>query len=190
MKDMDLWIRRYDNARTNPYESNKTLLSNRFDLEGLSWKEISEIYVPELGCEFGPGCNGLRKSWYAYKMTKRNGEYAGDLALRINRVQSALGFPRTEFEELDRYGGSIDEEFSGQEEESNFEEQLMREEMEDNSNQGALSRLSEEEQQEQSDLNSEVSELDKQLMREELEDQRNTLGLIDSEEEVEEEQDW
>jgi len=43
----------------------------------------------------------------------------------------------------------------------------MREEMED-SNQGA--RLSEEEQQKQSDLNSELSELDRQLMREELED--------------------
>ena len=170
----------------NPYESNKTLLSNRFDLEGLSWKEISQIYVPELGCQFGPGCNGLRKSWYAYKMTKRNGEYAGDLALRINRVQSALGFSRTEFEELDRYGGSIDEEFSGQEE-SDLDEQLMREEIED-SNQSA--RLSEEEQQEQNDLNSEVSELDKQLMSEELEDQRNALGLLDSEEVEQDNNDW
>ena len=50
--------------------------------------------------------------------------------------------------------------------------------------------MSEEEREEQSNLDNEMSDLDRQLMREELEDQRNTLGLIDSEEEVEEEQDW
>jgi len=63
----------------------------------------------------------------------------------------------------------------------------MREEMED-SNQGA--RLSEEEQQKQSDLNSELSQLDRQLMREELEDQRNALGLLDSEEVEQDNNDW
>jgi len=40
-------------------------------------------------------------TWYAYKRSKKDGIYAGDLAYRILRIQKALGFPMSEFPELD-----------------------------------------------------------------------------------------
>ena len=41
---------------------------------------------------------------------------APDLALRINRIQSYLGFPKSEFHELEAYGGTgwVDEELTAE----------------------------------------------------------------------------
>jgi hypothetical protein len=49
---------------------------------------------------------------------------APDLALRINRIQSYLGFPKSEFPELEAYGGTgwVDEELTAEEKELRQEE--------------------------------------------------------------------
>jgi len=38
------------------------------------------------------------KSWYAYKRLGRDGGYRGDIAYRINKIQNALGFPKSELD--------------------------------------------------------------------------------------------
>ena len=120
MNDMQRWISRYEQMRTDPYTSIKGRLSSRFQLEGLSWDEIREIPIPELNCTFGGACSALRKSWYAYKRTKKDGLPAPDLAFRILKIQKFLGFPLSVFHELDRYGGGSNNEW--------VEEELSREE--------------------------------------------------------------
>jgi hypothetical protein len=104
------WLRhlkRYEQVRTDPFSSIKGRLSTRFDLEGLSWAEIREMPIPELGPDmtYGKTWEALRKSWYAYKMTKKEGLSAPDLSLRILKFQKLLGLPLSDFSsELDRYG--------------------------------------------------------------------------------------
>ena len=108
---MNRWLRQYERFRHNPDAKNDaSWLSSKYDLEGLSWNEIREIYIPELGMCFGPSCEALRKSWYAYKRLGKDGGYRGDIAYRINKIQKALGFPKSEFPELDPQW--IDEELS------------------------------------------------------------------------------
>ena len=96
------------------------MASSKYDLEGLSWDEIREIYIPELGMCFGPSCEALRKSWYAYKRLGRDGGYRSDIAYRINKIQNALGFPMSEFPEL---GPWVDEELSKEDIQLKKEEQ-------------------------------------------------------------------
>jgi hypothetical protein len=89
----------------------------------MSWDEIREIPIPELGEDmtFGRSCESLRKSWYALKRSRKEGSYYNkDLEFRINRIQSALGFPRTHFDDLDQEW--VDQELSRE------EQQLKREE--------------------------------------------------------------
>jgi len=85
---------------------------------------------------------------------------APDLAYRINRIQSYLGFPKSEFPELEAYGGIgwVEEEFSKE------DMQLKREE------------------QDSEWVGEELSSLDKQLKLEEKEDELASWGL-DGEEE-------
>ena len=113
---MDRWLSRYEQMRTDPYTSIKGRLSSRFQLDGLSWAEIREIPIPELGegMTFGTSFEALRKTWYAYKRTKKDGLPAPDLAFRILKLQKYLGLPLSEFNELDRYGDEwVNEELSG-----------------------------------------------------------------------------
>jgi hypothetical protein len=121
MKEMNRWLRQYERFRNNPDAKNDaSWLSSKYDLEGLYWDEIREIYIPELGICFGPSCEALRKSWYAYKRLGRDGGYRGDIAYRINKIQNALGFPMSEFPEL---GPWVDEEFSKEDIQLKKEEQ-------------------------------------------------------------------
>jgi hypothetical protein len=65
-ESMNLWLRDYERRKAGGADmSSKGLLSSRFHLEGLSWAEIREIPVPELGenMTFGKGCEQLRKTW-------------------------------------------------------------------------------------------------------------------------------
>ena len=72
--------------------------SSKYSLEDLSWDEIRNLPVPELGCSFGGACESLRKNWYKFKAQKREGDRGWDTILRINRIQRALGLePLTEF---------------------------------------------------------------------------------------------
>jgi hypothetical protein len=49
---------------------------------------------------YGRAVSALRKSWTAYRIAGRNGEPRADLALRIVRIQSALGIEKSVFPEL------------------------------------------------------------------------------------------
>lgn len=103
------WIKRYEIARTDPFSNNKgRLSSNRFDVEGLTWAEIRDIPIPEAGdgMTFGKTFEALRKTWYAYKRTRKDGLPAPDLCLRILTLQKLLGLPLSDFSsELEKYGG-------------------------------------------------------------------------------------
>ena len=99
-REFTKWLRDYERRRTDPdrqFRMPSAWHSTRFDLENMSWDEIREIYIPELDCKFGGACNAMRKSWFHYKMLKREGERGWDIILRINRIQRALGLEMTEF---------------------------------------------------------------------------------------------
>jgi len=54
MHGMDKWLHAYEERRRNPNsEVGKRLHSTRFDLQNMSWDEIRDIEIPELGCTFG-----------------------------------------------------------------------------------------------------------------------------------------
>jgi len=154
-QSMNEWLRSYEKTRTEGLAgmSAKGLLSSRFDLENMSWNEIRDIPIEELGPEmtFGKACDQLRKTWRHLKLNRVEGNYHNiDLELRINRLQHFLGFERTQFEDLDP--DWVDEELSMEEERSN---------------------------EASDDLNGE--ELSEQLRREEFKDQLNAWGLDDDE---------
>jgi hypothetical protein len=123
------WLKEYERLRTNPYSSIKGQLSSRFQLDGLSWAEIREIPIEGLweGATFGTCFEALRKTWYAYKRNKKDGLPAPDLALRIMKLQKALGLPMGQFGELEWYGEDwVNEELNSQlqkEELSGWEEE-------------------------------------------------------------------
>jgi hypothetical protein len=98
MDEMDRWISRYEKRRTSGFEgSDKALLSSRV--------EIRDIPTPEVGenMTFGKSCQALKKTWYHLKRNRAEGNYNNrDLELRINRIQNALGFERTVFDDLDQ----------------------------------------------------------------------------------------
>ena len=152
---MNRWLASYEARRTRGADmSSKGLLSSRFDLEGLTWDEIRDIPIEELGpgMTFGKGCEQLRKTWLHLKLNRAEGNYHNiDLELRINRLQHFLGFERTQFDDLDP--SWVDQELLMEEERSN---------------------------EASDDLNGE--ELSKQLRREEFKDQLNAWGLDDDDE--------
>jgi hypothetical protein len=156
-KSMNAWLRSYEARRTGGADiSSKGLLSSRFDLENLSWSDIREIPIPELGenMTFGKGCEQLRKTWRHLKLNRVEGNYHNiDLELRINRLQHFLGFERTQWDDLDP--DWVDQELSMEEENLNDSEAS-------------------------DDLNG--AELSEQLRREEFQDQLNAWGLDDGEE--------
>jgi|SRR5215831_16900179 len=122
-ESVNSWLRSYEARRTGGADiSSKGLLSSRFDLDGLSWDEIREIPIPELGenVTFGTGCEQLRKTWWHLKQNRREGNYYNrDLELRINRLQHFLGFERTVFDDLDE--SWVDQELSMEQSESDVE---------------------------------------------------------------------
>jgi len=77
-KSMNSWLRSYEARRTGGADiSSKGLLSTRFDLEGLTWDEIRDIQIEELGegMTFGKACEQLRKTWWHLKQNRREGNY-------------------------------------------------------------------------------------------------------------------
>ena len=125
-RDMSAWLRNYDRLRTNPGEPNEAWTSTKFDIYGMPWDELRQQFIPELGMNFGKSCEALRKSWYHYKLLKRQGTYAGDIAYRINMIQNAL--ERTEFDDI--HPEWVDEELTSESEQLTPEEiELRREEM-------------------------------------------------------------
>ena len=99
-RDFQKWLRDYEERRTNPdieFRMPSAWHSTKYDLESMSWNEIREIYLPEIQMTWGVACEAMRKSWFSYKMSKREGDRGWDIILRINRIQRALGIKMTEF---------------------------------------------------------------------------------------------
>ncbi len=103
MGSMRAWLENYESRRTGDPYSTKKLSSSKFDLESMSWDEIRDIPIEEIGPDmtFGKCFESLRKTWYSYKRNKKEGLPAPDLAFRILKLQKALGLPLSEFDELD-----------------------------------------------------------------------------------------
>src|SRR5215813_13489665 len=106
------WLVQYENERLGKYNGqNTTLISSKFDLNGLSWNEIRELETDILDqngepMTFGRTFEALRKTWRSFKLARKNGSPAPELALRILKLQNGLGLPLADFEqELERYGG-------------------------------------------------------------------------------------
>jgi hypothetical protein len=80
MNEMSRWLREYDRLRTNPDGPNELWHSSKYDIEGISWDEVRQLFIPELDMCWGPACSALKKSWYAYKKLGQVGSYRGDIA--------------------------------------------------------------------------------------------------------------
>jgi hypothetical protein len=134
------WLVSYDNSRHK--EPNESWANSKYSRMG-DWREVQKIYLPSLKMCIGPAWFHLGKLWERYKRNNRIGESNIDTAYQINRYQSGLDLPRTQFDEL---GGVIsddefDEDEEGGEEEQEIEERpaewssldelLVREEKED-----------------------------------------------------------
>jgi hypothetical protein len=105
MSEMDRWLFRYEQMRTDPYTSIKGKLK-QISIGWLKLGRNPRDFYSTNEVKFGQICEALRKSWYSYKRYRKDGYPTADLALRINRIQKALGFPMSEFQELNTYGGT------------------------------------------------------------------------------------
>lgn len=114
MKSMDRWLQRYENSRHNfgqPGQPNQSWASSKYDTQNMTWSEVSQIYVDDLGMTFGSAINSLKKLWFSYKTARKSGAYRADICYKINEVKKALGLPKSRFPELE----GIEEEESDQE---------------------------------------------------------------------------
>jgi hypothetical protein len=161
MKGMQKWIEDYEKRRHSK-QPNESWVSSKYPIEGMHWTELQQLYLPELKMCWGPACNSLKKLWKSYKIAGRNGEPRGDIAWRINRIQSATGIEKSQFPELE---GMNDEE--SEEELTDEEIQLRREEKEESGGEWNLNFGTSEKRSEL--YTEEWSEEDKQLRREERE---------------------
>jgi hypothetical protein len=146
LKEIDKWIRAYDNLRTNPDglpNRNEGWVSTKYPIENMHWSEIADIPLHELGIKWGAACSSLKKSWWSYKMSKKYGnglDSRRDLAYRINKIQHSMGIALTQFEEIEGLNlaesefesedGLNDQSSSDGEQWSKEEVQLRREEAE------------------------------------------------------------
>ena len=103
-ESMNRWLHSYKSRRTSGEIEMSQLLQVRPDLQGLSWDEIRSFPVPQLGegMTMGKSFSMLKKSWRSYKLYRKDGMPAPDLAMRILKIQYSLGLPLSEFLELDQ----------------------------------------------------------------------------------------
>ena len=82
VSQMRRWLQRYENSRHNfgqHGQPREFWRSSKYDTQNLSWKELSEIYVDDLGMTFGAAINSLKKLWFSYKMAGKSGLKLSDL---------------------------------------------------------------------------------------------------------------
>jgi hypothetical protein len=153
MQEMYRWLEIYEKSRHSKQgkQLKESWQSSKFDFTN---PNVRLEYVPEMDCSVGGCISALKRSWKAYYIAGRNGEPRGDLAWRINSLQSSLGIEKSTFPELE--GMMMDDE------ENNEELQLKREEQQEewNLNLGTNEEMDE------------WSEEDKQLLKEEIEAER------------------
>ena len=94
---MDRWLRIYDNLRTKAPNHNEGWTSTIYDIQGMHWQELQQLYLPELNMRWGPAVSALKKLWKSYKIAGRTGEPRSDLAWKINQIQKAMGIEKSEF---------------------------------------------------------------------------------------------
>jgi hypothetical protein len=186
------WLVQYEKERLGKYNGqNTTLISSKFDLEGLSWNEMRELETDILDqndqpMNFGQSFQALKRSWRSFKLNRLHGTPAPELALRILKLQAGLGLPLSDFEqELEGYGGmawalqELENESSSDEDEEIIllreEKQAMLESLGVDSEESDWSEW--DESYEEDDLNG--SELTKRLKDEEFRDRLNAWGLDD-----------
>jgi hypothetical protein len=150
-KSMERWLKGYEVKRhgkgnSGPF-SNDGWQSSKFDIQNMDWRELREMYLPEVKMKFGPACSAIRKLWKSYKIAGRMGESRSWQAWKITEIQRAMGLEESIFPELENIH------------EAN---QLTEEEEENN---GGFGTYAVEEE------TSEWSELDKKLLKEEKEDE-------------------
>jgi len=137
---MQLWLRDYEDRRFNsgqPSQPSEFWTSSKFDTQNMTWREVSEIFVPELNMTWGAAINSLRKFWKSYKISGRTGEPRSYAAWQINQIQDSLGIQKSTFPELE--GIDPDEQVQASdeywgEESCDLDRQLRREELEDAAN--------------------------------------------------------
>jgi Ran GTPase-activating protein (RanGAP) involved in mRNA processing and transport len=129
MDQMRKWLVNYERLRHSkrPTES---WISSRYDIQGMHWQELQQLYLPELNMRWGPAVSALKKLWKSYKIAGRTRESRSDLAWKINQIQKAMGIEKSEFPELD--GIETDDEESTDEAVTREEIELRHEENEEN----------------------------------------------------------
>jgi hypothetical protein len=159
MNEMQRWLINYERLRHSK-QPNESWVSSKYPIEGMHWRELQQIFLPEIQMCWGPACNSLKKLWKSYRIAGRNGEPRGDFAWKIRNIQSAMGIEKSEFPELEE----MDDEES-EEELTDEEIQLKREEKEESGGEWNINfGISEEKSEED-----EWSEEDKHLHKEERE---------------------
>ena len=113
MDEMRKWLMNYERMRLKSSTPNESWISSKYDIQGMPWQELQQIYLPELRMCWGPACNSLKKLWKSYKIAGRNGEPRRDIAWKINAIQKAMGIQKSEFPELE--GMEMDEELTEEE---------------------------------------------------------------------------
>ena len=102
----------YERMRLKSNTPNESWISSKYDIQGMPWQELQQIYLPELRMCWGPACNSLKKLWKAYKIAGGNGEPRGHFAWKIRNIESAMGIKKSDFPELE---GINDEELTDEE---------------------------------------------------------------------------
>lgn len=184
---MTRWLQSYEkrrhsrrNSKQHLKEPNESWISSKYDLQGMDWQTLQQMYLPELKMCFGPACNSLKKLWKSYKIAGRTGEPRSDIAWKINQIQKAMGIEVSQFPELEsmgiyenEYQGQIfeQERLTPEEIQLRREEELERREwVNQQTNAIGGSEFSEDAEE----YNPEETALDRQLKREEREDKQNS----------------
>lgn len=97
---MRRWLENYEYKRTRHSKSkepNPNWVSSKYPIESMHWKEAQQIYLPEVRMNFGQAISAVKRSFQAYRIAGARGEPRGDIAYRINRLQSAMGLEKSQF---------------------------------------------------------------------------------------------
>jgi hypothetical protein len=103
MDQMRKWLLDYERQRHSKQnkEPNDSWISSKYDTQNMHWQELQQLYLPELNMRWGPAVSALKKLWKSYKIAGRTGEPRSDLAWKINQIQKAMGIEKSEFPELE-----------------------------------------------------------------------------------------
>lgn len=125
MQEMQKWLINYERMRHSkkPKEPNESWVSSKYDIQNMSWKEISEIYLPEIDMRFGSACSALKKLWKSYKIAGRSESREAILHGKLIAYNLPLGIERSQFPELEGMNDDEDQELTDEELELKKEEE-------------------------------------------------------------------